>query len=53
MNLHGQMTPDEYHVKFNGRIDNIDLVAMNMATERLSGGMNIQGVGLINPKKEE
>lgn len=53
VNLQGQMTPDEYHVKFNGRIDNIDLVAMNMATERLSGGMNIQGVGLINPKKEE
>lgn len=52
MNLQGQMTPDEYHVKFDGRIDNIDLVAMNMATERLSGGMNIQGVGLINPKKK-
>ena len=53
MNLYGQMTPEEYHVKFNGHIDNIDLVAMNMATERLSGGMNIQGVGLVNLKKEE
>lgn len=53
LNANGQLTPDEYHVKFDGRIDNIDLVAMNMAEERLSGGMDIKGAGLINLKNEE
>ncbi len=53
LNLNGELTPNEYKVRFDGRIDNIDLVAMNMASDRLSGGMDIQGAGLVNLEKEE
>lgn len=53
MNLQGSLSPNEYKVRFDGRIDNIDLVAMNMASERLSGGMDIEGAGLVNLENEE
>lgn len=52
LSAQGRIAPGDYRMRFAGRIDNVDLVAMGMSEERLSGGMNVSG-GLVANLAEE
>lgn len=48
LDVDGSLTPDVYKMKIDGRIDNVDLVAMKVSTERLAGGMDVTGEGVVD-----
>lgn len=52
LSVDGALSPDSYKVKFGGRVDNVDLVAMKMSTDRLSGGMDIDGAAVADLSSE-
>ncbi len=51
MAMSGHLSPDVYSAKLDGAIYNIDLKSMNMSSERLDGGLYIEGDVGVDLKK--